>query len=68
MFGNVTKTVSRPLMLTLKGNEAGRYIEGEVNRLLHEASKGLSENQRTVMYDSLELINKNLQEICKEYI
>lgn len=56
-----------PLCLTEKGKDAGRRISEKIDRILDEASEGLSEEERTVFYRSLALIHNNLQKICAEY-
>ncbi len=56
-----------PLCLTEKGREVGRRISEKIDRILDEASEGLSEEERLIFYRSLALIHNNLQKICTEY-
>ena len=64
---NAQKRYKSPLRLTDKGNEIGKIICEKKDRILEEASKGLTEENRIIFYDSLSLINENLEKICKEY-
>ena len=64
---NAQKRYKSPLRLTDKGNEIGKIICEKIDRILEEASKGLTEENRISFYDSLSLINENLEKICKEY-
>ena len=51
------------LYLTEKGKEVGKIICEKIDRILYEASVGLSEENRKIMYESLALINSNLANI-----
>lgn len=55
-----------PLVLTDKGEQIGSYISQKIENLVEQASQGLSETDRKVLYESLILINKNLQEMIKK--
>ncbi len=61
------KRYRAPLQLTPQGQEVGARIAEKIDRILAEASAGLSETDRTVLYSSLALISKNLQTVCKKY-
>lgn len=61
------KRYQSPLILTNKGREAGQYIAEKIDSVLQEASAGLSEEHRLIMYQSLALIDTNLNKICKQY-
>ncbi len=61
------KRYKSPLKLTGKGEEAGKRIADKIDGILQKAGEGLSEENRKVFYKSLNLINDNLQEICKNY-
>lgn len=52
------------LVLTEKGREIGKYLTEKVNNILDAASRGLSDDDRRVMYRSLALISSNLRNIC----
>ncbi len=61
------KRYKAPLVLTEKGVEIAKIISEKINRILFEASAGLCEEDRTVMYRSLAVISENLQRICDDY-
>ena len=61
------KRYQSPLTLTEKGREVGKYITERIDSVLKEASAGLSEEHRVILYQSLALINDNLQRLCGEY-
>ena len=61
------KRYKAPLILTEKGIEVAKIISKKINRILYEASVGLPEEDRTVMYRSLAVICDNLQRICDDY-
>lgn len=56
-----------PLTLTEKGATIAMRIAKKVDRILDEASVGLSEENRVIMYQSLALISENLKKICENY-
>ena len=61
------KRYKAPLILTEKGIEVSKIISQKIDRILYEASAGISEEDRAVMYRSLAVICDNLQRICDEY-
>ena len=61
------KRYRAPLELSEKGKLAGERIVGKIDRILEQASEGLSEADRVTMYQSLSLISDNLQSICEAY-
>ncbi len=61
------KRYQTPLALTEKGLAAGAAVAEKIDSVLVEASEGLPEADREVMYRSLALINDNLQRICALY-
>ena len=63
----VQKRYRTPLELTEKGKEAGEAVAQKVDRILDEASAGLDEAERAVMYRSLAIVSSNLQKICDDY-
>ena len=63
----VKKRYKSPLMLTQKGKTVAQKVAQKVDAILDEASLGLSENDRQIMYKSLNLISINLEKICKDY-
>lgn len=60
------KRYQSALTLTEKGKEIGEKIAAKVDGVLLRASDGLSEEDRLIMYKSLDLVYKNLQKICRE--
>ncbi|MBP3422598.1 MAG: hypothetical protein J6K86_02410 [Clostridia bacterium] len=56
-----------PLTLTEKGEKIAVGIVEKIDRILEEASVGLSEERRLIMYESLALISDNLDKICENY-
>jgi DNA-binding MarR family transcriptional regulator len=61
------KRYKSPLSLTEKGQTAGKNIAKKIDGILQVAGDGLTEENRAVFYQSLELICKNLQTICEKY-
>lgn len=61
------KRYKTPLLLTEQGMLVGEEIETRVSQVLEEASRGLSEDEREVMYRCLSLIHENLGAICDSY-
>lgn len=57
------KRYRAPLILTEKGKEVGEYIVKKIDSYLEKAGKGISDEMRKNMYESLILINKNLDSI-----
>lgn len=55
------------LQLTEKGQIAANKISQIIEKMLNLASDGLSEEKRLAMYEGLNLISKNLENLCKEY-
>lgn len=62
-----SKKYQKPIVLTEKGNKVGEYLNGRVYEILDYVSEGLTEENRTIMYQSLNLINKRLNKLCEEY-
>lgn len=61
------KRYQSPLELTEQGKLLAARIEAKVNHVLSIASKGLSDEERQMMYHCLETIDQNLQSICNQY-
>ncbi|MBQ8684778.1 MAG: winged helix-turn-helix transcriptional regulator [Clostridia bacterium] len=61
------KRYKAPLVLTEKGKRTGAYIAARIDEVLLEASEGLKEEDRRILYQSLTLISNNLQKICDRY-
>ena len=61
------KRYQTELFLTEKGVLVGRSIAEKIDRVLNEASIGLTEENRKIFYESLALICGNLERICEKY-
>ena len=64
-----SKTVKRyksPIELTEKGKIIANKISEKIERILEEASIGLSEENRVIFYKSLSLISENLEKLCEK--
>lgn len=61
------KKYKMPLILTEKGTAVAEDLSKKIDNALEKAGEGLSEEDRIIMYRSLEIINRNLSEICKKY-
>lgn len=61
------KRYKAPLFLTEKGKLIGGKIAEKIDSILDKASEGLSDSHRLIMYDSLELICRNLEQLCEKY-
>ena len=56
-----------PWKLSEKGIEASNHIMKKIDSVLDLAGDGISDEEREIMYSSLEKINTNLQKICDKY-
>lgn len=61
------KRYQSPFTLTEVGKELGRLVSEKVDRVLQQASEGLSDAHREIFYQSLAKISTNLQKICDDY-
>ena len=61
------KKYKNHLTLTEKGKAVGQQIAEKIDRILTEAGEGISEANRTIMYESLFSINSNLQKHCSAH-
>ena len=59
------KHYKNPIQLTDIGKEAGRILSKRIDDILYEASIGMTEEERTILYKSLSLIHQNLQNLLK---
>lgn len=60
------KRYKSPIQLSEKGKEIGEFICNKVDGFLEKASEGLSEENRKIFYESLDLISNNLQRLCEK--
>lgn len=63
----VAKRYQSAFFLTEKGTQIGEIITTKIDKILFNASKGLTEENRKIFYQSLSLICANLEEICRNY-
>ena len=61
------KRYNAPLTLTQKGKELGAFIAQKIDSVFEPASKGITEEERSVLYRCLSRISQNLDNICKKY-
>lgn len=64
-----SKTVKRYnslLILTEKGENAGKKISKKINNVLNEVSIGLTDEERAAFYRSLSIISSNLESISNK--
>ena len=61
------KRYQSALVLTQKGKSVGKDITEEIDKILRESGKGISEENRKIFYQSLALICENLEQICTQY-
>lgn len=54
------------LKLTVTGREAAEHVRGRASVAVENASRGLSNENRAIFYQALELITANLQNLCEE--
>ena len=64
---DIQKRYKSPFLLTEKGNSVAMIIVDKVDKILCEASRGLSEEDREIMYRGMTLISENLERICVNY-
>ena len=64
---SVPKRYQSALLLTEKGERVGKDIAEKIDKILIEASEGLTEENRKIFYQSLSLICENLERICRKY-
>ena len=58
-----TRKYKTPLVLTTKGQQAGREVSERIEQMLAQASQGLTEEERQIMYRALEKISSNLDKL-----
>ena len=58
------KKYKSPLCLTEKGKEVSIHLVEKIDELFVEASKGVSDDDRKILFDSLLLVSNNLEEMA----
>lgn len=53
--------------LTIKGLEVAEKIAKKIDKIVEEASSGITDESREILYNCLNQISNNLQEICDNY-
>lgn len=61
------KRYRSPLALTESGKTIGEQIAIKIDKILTIASNGLTEEKRKIMYEGLNLISNNLENLCNKY-
>lgn len=61
------KKYKNPVKLTEKGKDIAKLVCEQIDSIVLESGKELDENNRIIFYEALELINKNLNEICQKH-
>lgn len=61
------KKYNCPLELTEKGVRVAEIVVDKIDAIVEVASKGLSAEKRAIFYESLTLINDNIQKFCDKY-
>lgn len=61
------KRYQSALMLTDEGKAVAKDITNKIDKILYQASVGLTEESRQIFYQSLSLICDNLGKICAKY-
>lgn len=64
---NQHRKYRRPIKLTDRGEQIGKYLTERIDRIIAVSSEGLSEEERAVLYKALGVICDNLQKVCQEY-
>ncbi|MBQ8742672.1 MAG: MarR family transcriptional regulator [Clostridia bacterium] len=57
----------RSFVLTESGTHIAEYVNQRIDSILEDSDRGLSEQERDILYRGLLVISENLQEICDSY-
>lgn len=66
--GPMGTTYRAPIKLTERGKKAAAFVRARAQVAVESASRGLTDEDRAVMYRALEIIAKNLQTLSEEGI
>ena len=61
------KCYKTAFLLTEEGAKTGKFVADKINSILNEVGESLSKEEREICYRSLDVICKDLQEICAKY-
>lgn len=61
------KRYNSALKLTKKGEEIAAQITNKVDRIINFVGKGLSDESRKTMYESLVFVSENLDKYCEKH-
>lgn len=61
------KRYQSPLELTEEGRAVGEKIAEKIDRVLAVVSEGITEEERSIMYKSLAVVNENLNKLCDSF-
>lgn len=64
---NLKKRYKSPLTLTTEGKKIAEIISQKIDSILNLASTGLDDSDRSILYQSLQLISNNLEKFCQKY-
>ena len=64
---NAKKRYKNAFTLTTRGLDTAKGVAEKIDGILEQASLGLSEKERVVMYETLTLVSNNLENICNKY-
>ena len=64
---NLKKRYKSPLTLTTEGKKIAEIISQKIDSILNLASNGLDDSDRSILYQSLQLISNNLEKFCQKY-
>ena len=54
------------IVLTQKGRDVAEFVNKRASTAVELAGKGLSDEERTILYNALDLIAGNLSDICQQ--
>ena len=61
------KRYKSPLFLTQKGVETAKGIVEKIDRIVESAGEGVTQENRGIFYETLQIISTNLQRMCDKY-
>lgn len=61
-----SRKYKKPIKLTKLGQKYGKLIANKIEECLDKGSRGIKQSERDDFYNKLEIISKNLREICNQ--